>query len=621
MSACGATLTRQTCIKDVADLDTFSRLAAAEVYFVPMAGQWLDNNAPPGKDLYFGCGDALSGDYLDLWPSDHDFSSLPPDYVLVILANRNGQGWRYEQVQEAAEAKCVCTTDMVPGMQPIQGLAPEESSYEPADFEPSATVDQLHGFAITGSSDFDPTDAEYGTRIAAFFALVVTVGVLSIIIMWCNGCCSSLSCHRNHCACCYRMGKTRGKILTITVLFLSAGTMLGSYGGRSAFHNSVEEMSTLMRMTADIFEVIETQAEVMFSGGAEFVANAETSACDGEALGSDTTSMLVTQAEAFYTAAEGMYTLVCPLDDEDCDDLVEQCERTCLSTTVYDGADAFEDPEAGMPYYVDLGIMALTAACWSLAFLSVLAACTNCVWDDIIMNIIAAVVLLITVVFCGFLVSISIAVADFCAADPGDTLVTVAEDAGIDTPMIPYYAQCEGVNPFVPQLNETVIALENLNNTILILGSPIPFANLLTGEMAQTEPSCSPEAMDGLHSFVHTLMGAVVEIGGLFECDMINPLVKQITDEIICGGVLTGIYNMWVVLLVSAWLMWLAFIFMPMSSHEILSPKRAAAKAARKAKKAGNGPATNSEAAAVTATQVTLELGAAPSRKPGNASI
>jgi hypothetical protein len=112
---------------------------------------------------------------------------------------------------------------------------------------------------------------------------------------------------------------------------------------------------------------------------------------------------------------------------------------------------------------------------------------------------------------------------------------------------------------------------------------------------------CNAEAMRGLQAFTGTLKESVVAIGGLFECNVINPLLKQITDEIVCGSFLTGLYNMWVVLLVSAWLMWLAFMFMPMGNHEIVSEKTLAKRKAAKAKKAGG------EAAAET-SQVTLEL-------------
>jgi hypothetical protein len=180
---------------------------------------------------------------------------------------------------------------------------------------------------------------------------------------------------------------------------------------------------------------------------------------------------------------------VCPLDDEYCDDIAEggECARTCLSVTMYDGADSFEDPEAGMPYFVDLGIMGLTAGCWSLALLAILASCTDCAWDDIILNILAAVVMMVTVVFCAFLITISVTVADFCAADPADTMVNVAADNGIETPMIPYYAQCVGTNPFSPQLNDTVMALEHLNNTCLILGSPIAYPDPTTSTIEYVE--------------------------------------------------------------------------------------------------------------------------------------
>ena len=64
---------------------------------------------------------------------------------------------------------------------------------------------------------------------------------------------------------------------------------------------------------------------------------------------------------------------------------------------------------------------------------------------------------------------------------------------------------------------------------------------------------------------------------------------------------LDGVYFMWVVLMTSGSLMWLAFMFMPMGNHEIVSEKTLAKRKAAKAKKAGG------EAAAET-SQVTLEL-------------
>ena len=154
---------------------------------------------------------------------------LLPLHFLLLINNYLASPLRYEQAALDTEALCLCTTDIVEGIQPNKGLDIDEGSYEPDEYVTTGTVNQLHSLYLTGSSDFDPTDLEYAKRIAAFFAFTIVFGVLSIIIMWCNGCCSNLNCHRHHCACCYRMGKRNGKILTIFVLLLSGGTMMGSY--------------------------------------------------------------------------------------------------------------------------------------------------------------------------------------------------------------------------------------------------------------------------------------------------------------------------------------------------------------------------------------------------------
>ena len=382
-------------------------------------------------DQYFGCGTIASGDWYDAWPADGSGldaweggnNGVPNTNIMTVIeenANVEG-GWAYTQAAPSvADQLCVCTTEVVEGTQKLKGLEEDDSTYEPERYVATETVVALHGFWHAGSDEFDPTDVEYAKSLAAYFVLCIVVSILLVIVMWCNGFCASFACHRRTCACCYRLGRTKGKILTICVILLSGGTMLGSYHGRTAFHDSVGDFSNLMRMGASIFETLEEQAGSMSDGGKQFVTLTNSSGCMvvGDLDGTEVLSML---AVAFAEAADTMYELVCPPEDEDCNDDEEECVNSCLSETMYQAADDFEDKEAGMPYVVDLGIMGLTAGCWGLAFLAILGTLTNCVCDDIILTILASAIMVVTCIFCAFLITISVTVADFCAADLADT--------------------------------------------------------------------------------------------------------------------------------------------------------------------------------------------------------
>lgn len=539
--------------------------------WVPLTATWTDGAASAGQ--HFGCG-AMGQDYLDIWPSDGsgldewtDGVNGVPNVNVLVAIQMGGDG-ELEYTQKAADgtAHCLCDRDVVEGMQKINGRDPYQSTYEPQLYEVTDTVNAMHNFYHAGSDEFDPTDPEYGISVAGFFIFIMIFGILAMIIMWCNGFCSSFQCHRNNCECCYRLGRTKGKLLTIVTLIAAAAVMLLSYHGRQAFHDSVGDFSNLMRMGSDIFVTLEEGAESMAKSGKQFTRAAGEADCvtvgavDGGAVIGEST-------EAFEEAAGAMYDLLCPLEDAGCTN--SDCARKCMSAAGYEAADNFENKETGMPLYVDLGIVGLTIGCWVLALLAIGATLTDCVFDDIIINLLGSVILILTFVLCAFLVSISVTVADFCYGDPVTTMSALAEQAGVDTPMIPYYAECKGPNPFGDQLNQTVKALQMMNNTALILGSPIAYPDPSTGEMAETDPFCSPDGMAYLRSGLGSVEDTVADIGGLFECEVVNPIIKQITDEIMCGTFLDGVYFMWVVLMTSGSLMWLAFMFMPMAAHEI----------------------------------------------------
>jgi hypothetical protein len=204
----------------------------------------------------------------------------------------------------------------------------------------------------------------------------------------------------------------------------------------------------------------------------------------------------------------------------------------------------------------------LTALFAIIAVFGFIAAQTKCKFDDFITVFLGSIVLIVMIVFIGFEIAASVAIADFCYAGPGfatDALLkwkkVVLEGADADSvdddPQIKlaqYYTSCEDVNPFEPITANLTAAFGMLN---------------ATAQSMKNSEYCDADSMNMLSETAVSTADSINKVLGAISCRSLNIVFTGLTHHALCGPFLNGIYMCWVIHVTASTLLWAAFIGFP----------------------------------------------------------
>lgn len=207
--------------------------------------------------------------------------------------------------------------------------------------------------------------------------------------------------------------------------------------------------------------------------------------------------------------------------------------------------------ERDLPEYIDIGMFLLTALFGVIAVFGFISANTKCKFDDVITVFLGSLVLCLMIVFIGFEIAASIAIADFCYAGPGDATVELARSAEVDTnslKLVEYYTGCTGENPFEPITANLTAAFGMLN---------------ATAQSMKNSEYCDADSMNMLSATAVSTASTILDLLGAVSCRPLNIVFTGLTHDSLCGPFLNGVYMCWVIHMTASWLIWAAFIGFP----------------------------------------------------------
>ena len=437
----------------------------------------------------------------------------------------------------------------------IPAMAPTAAptSWDAPEYDATDTVDTLHGYSYAGDGDY-----EYdGDMYAMIWTVCMIVGFFLMIVMWLFSCCSRLQAFRKCCTPffghCYGESGDHG---LAAVFFVALLVLCCSYFPRGSFLDAAAEVGEAVGDLEKVFKNLDAEVVGLQAQDYSYSYWVDASVCPpplSDDLGLDDVALTAAQAvvdaeiAALPETPQDMIRSylavfsdgVAALGEFGLGDLADKLAEGQLFI------------EQDLPEYIDIGMFLLTAFFAVIAAFGFIAALTKCQFDDFITVFLGSVILLVMIVFIGFEVSASVAIADYCYAGPGEATVALAEYAEVDEgslKLATYYTSCEGENPFLPITTNLTEAFGMLN---------------ATAQSMKNQGFCDADSMNGLSETAGLTASSVQNVLGAVSCRALNIVFTGLTHDALCGPFLDGVYMCWVIHVTASTLIWAAFIGFP----------------------------------------------------------
>jgi len=404
-----------------------------------------------------------------------------------------------------------------------------DDDYEPREYKPSQSVENLHSFYHHGSDDFDSTDRSYQLSIGGFFGATVVIGFIFLLFVWVINICSCFKCFQRRCLKWCVFSGSKGKRGIIAMLLLSAIVITFSYVPYSSLVDAAEGLGGTMGDLADIFKTMESSADSLMLQRNNYLNSINDCACPA-ILANDSAVEFGDASEEMYDMLEGLGA-----DIED--------TSTLLTEDLVD--------------YLTMGIGAIVAVYWAVAVFGLVAAVTKCVCDDKLFLLFATIALIAFTLFLGLELMFAVSIADFCYANPDSVIIESGGDAGLPSSameLVTFYITCEGSNPLSEMLVNATDALETISTTI-----QDPSATLV----------CDGSGISSLKTEINNSIGYFGDIEDALSCDSINPLYTEAMYDYVCGDFIYGLGGLWSVQVVASVFLWLALAGFPCATIDL----------------------------------------------------
>lgn len=157
------------------------------------------------------------------------------------------------------------------------------------------------------------------------------------------------------------------------------------------------------------------------------------------------------------------------------------------------------------------------------------------------------IVFFILIILAAVTMTLSAMTADFCM-DPNESVLRVAPVGGSTKSVLAYYTTCKGINP----LNQYI---SNANSSVIALN------NSLTALLTTSGSPCASDIY--LKTIRSSALGVFNEMNIVQQgvaCSVIQPIWDNFLSDSMCGHLYTGWFSLWLVFLVTSFLLFLLLI-------------------------------------------------------------
>jgi hypothetical protein len=180
----------------------------------------------------------------------------------------------------------------------------------------------------------------------------------------------------------------------------------------------------------------------------------------------------------------------------------------------------------------------LLTCCRSKAFLNFLIAFTELV--VLTLTLVAGVEMIVVVLL-----------GDFCMA-PADSTISLILGNASGNNLLTYYLKCEGTNLFIAPLENSTIALYDLNATV--------YRQVEDARAASSNATLGQACLTSFESNIVSVVGAVTNISHSIQCQPVYNVWNLAINESLCNYAFTGFFTVWLCHLLTAGMLYFVLI-------------------------------------------------------------
>ena len=408
----------------------------------------------------------------------------------------------------------------------------------------SDSVKALNGFPrFSGHNEFDLSDDSYLEGLASTGGAVIAVAIflllaynVFLLARCCCKCCQlseeDVKTHHERCTPCQQ------RLLLFLWFVLTMVMMACSYVGRNEFLAGATDMASAAGDMGDIFSQLSTHGTTLSTSASSMDETANDITCLVDDIDfSQYTSVFATAVDELGNIWDG-------LDDK----------FYRIESLVEDNA----------PTYIDAGVLVTFLLVALVSIIAIIAdVCSCCKASFMLYNLasfLGVLVCLILTILIALELTMSVGIADFCAAGPDLSFKNIATEKlnldGENFDLISYYISCEGANPLFENMNSSIIQLEGLNATV---------------NAALQAGACSPTSdVRSLGSDSVSCLRTLDDIQQTIGCTSLNPIYQTLVYGLLCDDVVEGLYWLWTVQGTAAFMLYIGLFLISYTKEKVL---------------------------------------------------